>query len=150
VAGLLVLLGFTIGTVCVADAGPKKYYLTQGTFDASQARMACEDGYHMASLWEIFDTTNLKYDTSRGTTLSDSGSGPPAQFGGWIRTGGSFGTSTTPGVGNCNAYTTNLDSLHGTSVHLYSQWGDGATLVSPWRAVSDSCDELLPVWCVKD
>ena len=41
----------------------------------------------MASLGEIHDTSNLRYDTDLGLTLADSGFGPPIVFG-WIRTGG--------------------------------------------------------------
>ena len=88
-AGLLVLLGLTTGSVSVADAGTKKFYLTQSGANGSQALTACDGGYHMASIWEILDPSNLKYDTNRGRTLGDSGSGPPSLGAGvgWIRTG---------------------------------------------------------------
>ena len=32
----------------------------------------------MASMWEIHDPSDLRYDTDLGLTLADSGSGPPS------------------------------------------------------------------------
>ena len=55
----------------------KAYYLTQTTHNGGQARSACAAGYHMASLWEILDTSNLRYNTELGFTQEDSGFGPP-------------------------------------------------------------------------
>jgi hypothetical protein len=65
---LIILL---IGVAINADAKKKarKFYITQDFFHATQALTACADGYHMASLWEIFDTTNLRYDTKLGFTF---------------------------------------------------------------------------------
>jgi hypothetical protein len=80
--------------------------LTKNSADGSQALTACAAGFHMASLWEIFDPSNLQYDGTLGRTNDDSGFGPPtADFflnGGWVRTG--FGSSATGAVGetNCN------------------------------------------------
>ena len=73
----------------VAYAGPpaRKFYRTQTTFDGAHALTACVLGFHMASLWEIFNVSVLEYDTSLGATMDDSGSGPPADVLGWIRTG---------------------------------------------------------------
>src|SRR5262245_25332331 len=69
----------------------RKFYLTQdNTFDALEAPNACAAGYHMASLWEIFDPSSLVYDTALGH-LSGDGSGPPEFHIGWIRTGGGSG-----------------------------------------------------------
>ena len=55
----------------------KSFYLTRVTHNASQALSACAEGYHMASLWEIHDPSNLRYDTELGFTTDDSGFGPP-------------------------------------------------------------------------
>jgi hypothetical protein len=81
----------------------KSYYLTQTTHNGSQPLTACAAGYHMASLWEIFDTSNLKYDTALGAVSNDSGSGPPTVVivaghilnAGWIRTGGAVPAGAT-------------------------------------------------------
>jgi len=75
--------GLLIGNPLPADAGGfkgRKCYLTQNLKNGSQALTACVEKFHMASLWEIFNTSNLGYDTSRGFTQVDSGSGPPAGF----------------------------------------------------------------------
>jgi hypothetical protein len=95
-AGLLVLFGAIAALTPLAGRGqgqtkqqqrwPRKFYLTQDGYDGSQALSACAQGYHMASLWEILDPSNLSYDTSLGATVADSGSGPP-NGSGWIRTG---------------------------------------------------------------
>lgn len=150
VIGLLVGLGLTIGLPSLADALDlrRKFYLTQGTFQGDQALTACAKGFHMASLWEIFDTSNLKYDTTRGFTHDDSGSGPPAAFTGWIRTGEGSNSTTTPGVGNCNAWTS-AGGAGGTRVWLENVWGDAAVAVSPWRAGTQGCDTGERVWCVQ-
>src|SRR5262245_7913813 len=49
-------------------ATPPRFYLSTDTFDGAHALAACSQGFHMASLWEIFDPTNLKYDTTLGQT----------------------------------------------------------------------------------
>ena len=148
VAGLLVLLGLTIGSVSVADAGDKKYYVTPTeAFDGNEALTACDKGYHMASLWEIFDTTNLKYDTSRGFTRADSGSGPPSETGGWIRTGQGSETANTAGMGNCSAWMSDSSSHWGTRAIIEDVWGDP---VHQWRADTLTCNTPERVWCVKN
>src|SRR5258708_6276766 len=86
--GLLAVVALTVGTPARAEA-KTKYYLTRGTFQGNAVLTACAGGYHPASLWEIRDTSNLQYDTSRGVTQADSGSGPPSEAWGWIRTGSS-------------------------------------------------------------
>ena len=75
--------------------------------------MACAQGYHMSSLREIFDTSNLRYDTDLGQTLADSGFGPPNFFG-WIRTGALATGDNIPGRGNCNAWSSASMSDLGT------------------------------------
>src|SRR5215207_4149301 len=83
----------------------KSFYLTQTLHNGSQALTACAEGYHMASLWEIFDTSNLRYDTQLGHTSPDSGFGPPTAVGsrGWIRTGSENSAAFEGGVGSCNS-----------------------------------------------
>jgi hypothetical protein len=86
----------------------RSYYLTQNLFTGANALTACEPGFHMASLWEIFDTSNLQYDTTRGYTRADSGNGPPQNDDdlGWVRTGNIAGSGfTRPGLANCSAWT---------------------------------------------
>lgn len=130
-----------------ASAGAKKYFLTLDGFLASEALGACGKGYHMAALWEIRNVTLLKYDTQRGQTAADSGSGPPASSYGWVRTGGGASVLSNPGVGNCNAWTATDGMEYGTIVELRSFWDDPGLAASPWSPAASNCDSVLPVWC---
>jgi hypothetical protein len=130
-----------------AGAGAKKYFLTVDSFPAAQALEACGKGYHMATLWEIFDVTQLKYDSQRGDTRADSGSGPAAELFGWIRTGGGASVDNTSGVGNCSAWTSNLVTDYGSMAELNGHWDDPAVSASPWSPATATCDTTLPVWC---
>ncbi len=129
---------------------PRQYYLTKEEVTGGNALTACAAGYHMASLWEIFDTSNLRYNTDLGFTREDSGSGPPAGLHGWIRTGSASTTSSTPGIGNCAAWTTS-ENVPGTLAALSSDWtvaSDSPT--NPWGSAAGSCLGTFPVWCVAD
>jgi hypothetical protein len=148
IASLLIII--LIGVASTASAKKaRKYYLTQEAFTGSQALTACTKKFHMASLWEIFDTTALQYDTKNGFILGDSGSGPP-QASGWARTGQSSNNSSTAGIGNCNAYTT--DTGFGTVIALEDDWTNlGNDLsISPWIAAATHCNNVNLVWCVQD
>ena len=57
----------------------RSFYLTKTTHTGAQALAACAEGYHMASLWEILNPSNLRYDTELGVVVGDSGFGPPKQ-----------------------------------------------------------------------
>lgn len=135
--------------------GLREYYLTDTEHNGSQALTACADGYHMASLWEILDVSNLSYNTTLGFTFPDSGSGPPANTPGWIRTGFlSFGAGNSPGSANCQSWMSASNADHGTFVFLPSTWEDSpshpATNISPWLASTRSCLLVVQVWCVQD
>lgn len=130
----------------------RRYYVTSTLVDGSQAPLACEAGYRMASLWEMVDPSNLKYDASLLTSLThpDSGQGPPAGQIGWVRTGYASGSSSgTPGQDNCDAWTSNSDSGYGTYVSLTSNWNAGGD-VHIWEAGTYPCNWSLSVWCVED
>jgi hypothetical protein len=130
----------------------RRYYVTSTLVNGSQATLACEVGYHMASLWEMVDPSNLKYDTSQPTSLTypDSGQGPPAGQIGWVRTG-YFGNSSlgTPGLDNCDAWTSNGEGGYGTYVSLVTDWNAGGD-VHVWKAGTYPCNWSLSVWCVED
>jgi hypothetical protein len=167
--GLLVLVGVVAAVMPLVGRGQgqgqapfaqRTYYLTPTFHNSSQAPTACAAGYHMASLWEIFDTSNLKYNKELGFTQSDSGFGPPTVGVsppgqplpvGWIRTG--FKSTTVPAAGsaNCLAYTTASDAFTGTTVGLPAEWPlTSLTLITPWFAGTHGCDQLRQVWCVQD
>jgi hypothetical protein len=129
----------------------RRFYLTQTPFNAAQAPSACVAGYHMTSLWEILDPSNLQYDTSIGFMHADSGSGPPTLAKGWVRTGGPLQNEDTPGIGSCLAYTTTNSNLFGTSVNLPQEFNSTQlTVISPWDSSTPTCDQLVRVWCVQD
>ena len=131
----------------------RQYYLTpEEIYDGASALQACASGYHMASLWEIFDTSNLAYDTNRGWMEDDSGSGPPIVLPGWVRTGAEGQSGDGPGEANCNTWTSNDGGIEGSAVRLDGDWDrdTGLQRVQPWRAFDPSCDTLRRVWCVED
>jgi hypothetical protein len=141
------------------EANEKKdlraFYLTNTEHTGALAPTACAPGFHMASLWEIFDTSNLKYDTTLGHTRDDSGGGPPTAGGahGWIRTGSfSEGNSGSAGLDNCSAWMTSSSTQNGTAAALTFIWTVPAVTggVMPWRGIVLSCDSTEKVWCVED
>lgn len=132
------------------------FYLTSTDHTGSQASTACAAGFHMASLWEIFDPSNLRYETALGLTLGDTGSGPPSGHGGWIRTGfEKLSQPTFPDAGtvSCNGWTSSDVMEHGSVVRLPNHWdllAGTAIPVSPWGPQSIPCNQGVPVWCVED
>ena len=141
--------------VPAAPIAMRRYYLTTGGYDGSQADGSdgngagvCAAGYHFASLWEILDPSNLEYNTNLGTTADDSGKGPPTMYGwGWVRTGYSSDGGSTPGSANC--YGWDSTSGKGTNVTLSARWGVDENM-SVWRVAADDCTFVLSVWCVED
>ena len=133
---------------------PRKFYLTQTLHNGSQALSACAIGYHMASLWEIFDTSDLRYDIELGFTTVDSGLGPPSgsSISGWIRTGNDASpASGSLGQTNCNAWTSEAAQDVGTNVGLSTFWSAGTvSVISPWSAGVVPCTAPRSVWCVQD
>ena len=126
------------------------FYLTTTDHNGSEALTACATGFHMASLWEILDTSNLRYDTTRGLTHADSGLGPPFAVHGWIRTGNQVGDDGA-GNANCLAYTTASELVFGTTVDLPRVWASPeVTLISPWEALAITCNQPKRVWCVQN
>jgi len=126
---------------------PLQYYLTTGTYQADQALSACALGFHMASLWELLDTSNLRYNTTRGHTRDDSGHGPPAT-GGWIRTGAASGSTGSPGTSNCHAWTSGSESDVGSYVFLPGNWEAGNEDLMGWAVATAICSAQIRVWCV--
>lgn len=132
------------------EAQTRQFYLSLSSANGANAGSACALGYHMASLWEIFDLASLRYNTSLGTTRADSGSGPPSGLVGWVRTG--FDNSNVDGragVDNCLHYTTTAG--HGTGVQLtVLNWSGASQRISPWEASRVSCSNVAKVWCVEN
>ena len=136
----------------LANKGPRKFYLTVDRYAGDQVLTACAGGYHMASLYEILDPTDLRYNTELGLRSADSGFGPPTEpwATGWIRTG-YFANAGSPGASNCSFWTSGVGSSdHGTIAFLNRVWNSPARAVSPWAAEEVGCNTLAHVWCVQD
>jgi hypothetical protein len=131
-------------------AEPRKYYLTTTPQNGAAADTACAAGYHFASLWEIFDTTQLRYNTTLGYTSADSGQGPPTDVDGWVRTGYASDGSATIGRANCLMWGTANGGSSGTFVALSQFWDLAAQRVSPWTGITGTCDFPRRSWCVED
>ena len=133
--------------VSAATDGMRRFYLAPAVANATLAETGCEAGYHFASFWEILDTSNLVYNTTLGIPATDSGSGPPTNWEGWVRTGYSSNNSTNPGQANCNAWGTTTGS--GTTVSLPWDWTAGGD-IHVWDAGFAACGNPANVWCVED
>jgi len=134
-----------------SSASMRQFYLTKTGSEADEALTMCASGYHMASLWEITDPSNLKYNTTLGYTTADSGQGPPTSYSGWIRTGYSSNSSSTAGQANCNIWTSNGPPDYGTKAYLPTNWTTGQD-VHVWKVTTNfSCGDIgTRTWCVED
>ena len=122
----------------------RKYYLTEARYDGSEAngRNVCANGFHFASYPEIADPSALEYDTTRGLTGLDTGSGPPA-IQGWVRSA----STTSSGTVNCNLWN---GGGGGTAAFLQILLPGAAEASSPWRIETEACADDFRVWCVED
>lgn len=149
----------TVQTTAAVATARRSFYLT--TFDVSGAAalLNCAGGYHMASLWEMLDVSNLRYDTTLGEISADSGEGPPSFAAiakkGWVRTGSLSGGSGA-GSADCNAWTVSSSGVHGTWAALTVGWDGLGTQpvvdwLGPWVTGTAACDESsVRVWCIED
>jgi hypothetical protein len=137
----------------------RQFYLSTAAVTAIQAATTCAEGYHFASMWEIADPSNLKYNTSLGSTSPDSGAGPPSQLEedgssipaqGWVRTGYDSSTANVAGQGNCAAWSSQVRLTWGTVAHLTSDWSGGEQDVGIWNTEAKACGNSVRVWCVQD
>jgi hypothetical protein len=141
-----------------ASAGMRQYYLTMTSYSGGEAdgtdgdgAGVCQPGYHFASLYEILDTSGLRYNTALGVTRVDSGHGPPSGVPvlGWVRTGNFGSGDPVPGEGNCQGWSSSSASDSGTAAVLPAAW-DTAQDIHVWNAEVEPCDSTLWVWCVED
>lgn len=171
VGGTSVVRGISMGQNfcddfrCGPRPRPRRYYLTQFGVTGGEALAACQPGFHMASLFEIWDPSGLSYDTNLGFTREDSGQGPPrgaapldplSDARGWVRTGDIAATGTAASFANCVAWTTASASQWGTTADPQGGWdpevpgGWLTSTVDPWNAGARRCNEPAKVWCVED
>jgi hypothetical protein len=132
-------------------AGIRHFYLTSLSYYSNTALNACASGYHMASLWEILNVSDLTYDYDQPSARvhDDSGFGPPSGRNGWVRTGYISDYSNTPGTANCQNWSNTGGSLYGTKVMLSTTWEAAPGHISAWDASVDFCSFVGPVWCAK-
>lgn len=130
------------------------FYLETSTGPGADADTACDAGFHMASIYEILDVSNLRYDTTRGVMRDDSGNGPPQWAKGWVRTADQSWTDPDVGLANCFSWSSSSASDYGTWVWLgdpgFADWNSPASKISPWEADVDNCLSPLGVWCIED
>src|SRR5262245_5732916 len=139
---------FLLSIVSAEAKQPRKFYLTQTDFTGSQPLTSCANDYHMASLWEIFDPSNLRYDSTLGYALDDSGFGPPTSVFGWIRTGNQRnGFTLRAGLSNCDLWTRDIEFAFGTVVALNDFWTDVPNRIDPWLPAVSICSFPRKVWC---
>lgn len=132
-------------------SGRKFFYLSRTNRPGSTADIACEAGFHFASLWELADPSQLEYDTARGRTDTDSGEGPPNTTFGWVRTGFSTSAANSAGNGNCLDWSSNLNTDRGSAVGPNVAWNSTTSSpVDPWSANAFQCNGGLGSWCVQD
>ena len=125
---------------------PRQFYLTRTEHDGAHALSACAAGYHMASLYEIFDPSNLRYNTELGQTNADSGFGPPDLLFGWIR-----GSASIPPLNNCSLWTDASSTVRGNAASLHGYFDSNpVTQVSPWFPFTFECSSEQRVWCVQN
>jgi hypothetical protein len=136
------------------------FFLTQSGYSAPDAPTACGQNFHFASLWELFDVSNLAYvyQSPLALTSADSGQGPPSvtdsftMAEGWVRTGFPSETTLGPGRSNCGAWSTTIDWTEGTTAQLNYYWTPGVypSVYGPWEISTRSCHLTARVWCVED
>jgi hypothetical protein len=139
----------------------RMFYLSKTTVQGNAPLSTCSSGYHMASLWEIYNVSELKYDTMLGFTQDDSGNGPPAGAGvnvsGWVRTGNWASSVGPAGASNCTNWKSNSSHDTGSAVYLNPQWSQPTAwqniVIWSWMGTQTtgwSCSEKQRVWCVQD
>jgi hypothetical protein len=142
-----------IETTQAQSTGMRQFYLTKNGYFGNATKTACAAGYHFASLWEITDPSNLKYNTTLGYVQTDSGQGPPTSYSGvlgWVRTGYIAYTGGDAGKANCNLWTSASSSDRGSDAYLNSDWTGGVQHIGVWSVAHGGCQVPNHVWCVED
>ena len=133
-----------------ASTGMRQFYLDDYPATGATALSVCAEGYHMASLWEILDPSNLRYNPELGMTRDDSGAGPVTYWG-WVRTGYLADTDNVAGRANCDAWTTSDGAAYGTIVNLPNgAWSPSYADLHVWYAGTSPCSNYNATWCVED
>jgi hypothetical protein len=126
--------------------GGRRYYLTTATSTGAAAGSACADGFHLAPVSELFETTALvlTYDTLRAAAQqAPLGDGPPANLLGWAASGEATLDCSGGAASGLAVY------LDGTTV-LPEQQALKSSRVSQWVGERSPCGTAHFVWCVED
>lgn len=154
IAGALVLVLGSLLTQRVSAVNKptlRAFYLTKTRHTGDQALIVCAAGFHMASMWDVVDPSNLRYDDTLGFQHpNQDSSGAPSGIQGWMATGTEPVAAGLPGETNCSAWTSSSDDLLGTAASLELVWNSTATAVSPWHALTLTCNRPERVWCLED
>jgi hypothetical protein len=139
---LVVLCALPHPPADAAAAGMRKFYLTKAQFKGNQALTACAKGYHLASIWEVSEPSNLVYNTKLGFRNAAYQPGPPT-YTGQPETTGWLDTSLPPDDNyNCQGWTVDSGSVGMT------YWLTGPPGIWSWQQID--CGELRPAWCVSN
>jgi hypothetical protein len=144
----------------------KMYYLTLTSFTAADAIMACDSGFHMASISEIQDPSSVQYAPGRKPTYDstykfvpfDQASDQFPDHTGWVRAGDGL-SGVVQDQDNCDLWKSSSAQQSGTTMTRRSLWGEnnGHSLYEEsdpaawWQSTQTaSCSQPEPVWCVED
>ena len=135
----------------------KTYYLTATSFTGGGAITACDSGFHMASLSEIRDPSNLQYaivsipvHEAPPSTVESS---HKLNHMGWIRTGEA---PLCEYPDNCDFWTSSSDRQSGTTMERHSSRGSVRPEpsvkdpITSWHKTLTSCALPEHVWCMED
>jgi hypothetical protein len=137
--------GEAVGTLQATDnasvpSKPKMYYLTKNTFNGGDAIKSCDPRFHMASISEIQDPSNMQYAASLSSAYAparDQESVPPNQQDGWVRPGFSAALPADllpMAQTNCDLSTTRTREVFGTTVHIPSP--NVVPITNPWDQIT--------------
>jgi hypothetical protein len=143
--------------IAVVAPKHKMYYLTVTSFTGGGAITACDSRFHMASLSEIQDPSNLQYaivsiPAYEVPPVTVESSHLP-NHSGWIRTG------EVPFWGypdNCDFWMSSSDRQSGTTMTRYSSHGSvrpkpsATDPITSWHKTLTSCALPEHVWCIED
>ena len=154
----LIVAFFSVGlcSTTALAAGPVKIvvpievsaYLSGFSVNGDGALDICADGYHFASIWELQGLSPFIYNTSLGRTgYADQGEGPPAGYGGWVRSGWHSSVDY-----NCENWTSNTQTDFGlTATFVIIQIINGGPALKIQKtACGPSGTGMQDVWCISD
>jgi len=152
VVGLFGMIG--ISSAAVDPAKAKMYYITVGFFTGGDAITACDSGFHMATLSEIQDPSNLQYAPRVIPVYHPAQVSQFPDHTGWVRTETDLQTGL---VYNCDGWRSSSDQQSGKTMTRRSLRGEkGRSLYESdpaewWQATHiASCSIPEHVWCFED